>query len=239
MYWAEIYNPGSCPERLRVESCTFCPLFPYDSSKSGVESVECSAWSAHQQSLCITCKDRAVLPASVMLWSHTFMLVRREESCLIPLTHVHICKEKSRTKCTRFFFFPHPVECRSSFKEQCRAWSGNGNRWSCVDSLLFFPCQINPEAVRGDFSSLEAETKHLRAQLNDSLKELHQKELRIQQLNSKVYKLCFLLAEFGLRNVGKWAGFSGARGGGTGLSVCVGIHQRYTESVVVRRDFWR
>lgn len=53
-------------------------------------------------------------------------------------------------------------------------------------SLLFFPCQINPEAVRGDFSSLEAETKHLRAQLSDSLKELHQKELRIQQLNSKV-----------------------------------------------------
>uniref|UniRef100_A0A803Y5Q8 Golgin B1 n=1 Tax=Meleagris gallopavo TaxID=9103 RepID=A0A803Y5Q8_MELGA len=46
--------------------------------------------------------------------------------------------------------------------------------------------KINPEAVRGDFSSLEAETKHLRAQLNDSLKELHQKELRIQQLNSKL-----------------------------------------------------
>ncbi|XP_021239870.1 golgin subfamily B member 1 isoform X2 [Numida meleagris] len=44
----------------------------------------------------------------------------------------------------------------------------------------------SPEAVRGDFSSLEAETKHLRAQLNDSLKELHQKELRIQQLNSKL-----------------------------------------------------
>ncbi|XP_015722753.1 golgin subfamily B member 1 isoform X2 [Coturnix japonica] len=46
--------------------------------------------------------------------------------------------------------------------------------------------KINPEAVRGDFSSLEAETKHLRAQLSDSLKELHQKELRIQQLNSKL-----------------------------------------------------
>uniref|UniRef100_A0A669QLS4 Golgin B1 n=1 Tax=Phasianus colchicus TaxID=9054 RepID=A0A669QLS4_PHACC len=45
--------------------------------------------------------------------------------------------------------------------------------------------KINPEAVRGDFSSLEAETKHLKAQLSDSLKELHQKELRIQQLNSK------------------------------------------------------
>lgn len=28
--------------------------------------------------------------------------------------------------------------------------------------------------------------KHLQAQLSDSLKELHQKELRIQQLNSKV-----------------------------------------------------
>ncbi|XP_072183718.1 golgin subfamily B member 1 isoform X2 [Excalfactoria chinensis] len=46
--------------------------------------------------------------------------------------------------------------------------------------------KINPEAARGDFSSLEAETKHLRAQLSDSLKELHQKELRIQQLNSKL-----------------------------------------------------
>ncbi|XP_052561344.1 golgin subfamily B member 1 isoform X2 [Tympanuchus pallidicinctus] len=46
--------------------------------------------------------------------------------------------------------------------------------------------KLNPEAVRGDFSSPEAETKHLKAQLSDSLKELHQKELRIQQLNSKL-----------------------------------------------------
>ncbi|NXM20647.1 GOGB1 protein, partial [Ploceus nigricollis] len=46
--------------------------------------------------------------------------------------------------------------------------------------------QISPEVLKGEFSSLEAEMKHLQAQLNDSLKELHQKELRIQQLNSKL-----------------------------------------------------
>ncbi|XP_068045377.1 golgin subfamily B member 1 isoform X2 [Anomalospiza imberbis] len=46
--------------------------------------------------------------------------------------------------------------------------------------------KISPEVLKGDFSSLEAEMKHLQAQLNDSLKELHQKELRIQQLNSKL-----------------------------------------------------
>lgn len=51
---------------------------------------------------------------------------------------------------------------------------------------LFFPWQISSEVLRGDFSSLEMETKHLQAQLSDSLKELHQKELKIQQLNSKV-----------------------------------------------------
>ncbi|XP_064559238.1 golgin subfamily B member 1 [Zonotrichia leucophrys gambelii] len=46
--------------------------------------------------------------------------------------------------------------------------------------------KISPEVLKGDFSSLEAEMKHLQAQLSDSLKELHQKELRIQQLNSKL-----------------------------------------------------
>lgn len=46
--------------------------------------------------------------------------------------------------------------------------------------------KISPEILKGDFSSLEIEMKHLQAQLNDSLKELHQKELRIQQLNSKL-----------------------------------------------------
>ncbi|XP_019365260.1 PREDICTED: golgin subfamily B member 1 [Gavialis gangeticus] len=40
-----------------------------------------------------------------------------------------------------------------------------------------------------DASNLEAETKHLRAQLGDSLKELHHKELRIQQLHSKLSQL--------------------------------------------------
>ncbi|KAJ7399627.1 Golgin subfamily B member 1 [Pitangus sulphuratus] len=46
--------------------------------------------------------------------------------------------------------------------------------------------KIPPEVSKGDFSSLETEMKHLQAQLSDSLKELHQKELRIQQLNSKL-----------------------------------------------------
>ncbi|KAI1239604.1 Golgin subfamily B member 1, partial [Lamprotornis superbus] len=46
--------------------------------------------------------------------------------------------------------------------------------------------KISPEVLKGDFSSLEIEMKHLQAQLSDSLKELHQKELRIQQLNSKL-----------------------------------------------------
>ncbi|KAM6096391.1 golgin subfamily B member 1 [Chlamydotis macqueenii] len=49
-----------------------------------------------------------------------------------------------------------------------------------------FQMKISSEVLRGDFSSLEMESKHLRAQLSDSLKELHQKELRIQQLNSKL-----------------------------------------------------
>ncbi|XP_065536072.1 golgin subfamily B member 1 isoform X2 [Lathamus discolor] len=49
-----------------------------------------------------------------------------------------------------------------------------------------YQTKISSETLRGDFSSLETETKHLQAQLNDSLKELHQKELRIHQLNSKL-----------------------------------------------------
>ncbi|XP_074684306.1 golgin subfamily B member 1 isoform X3 [Strix aluco] len=48
-----------------------------------------------------------------------------------------------------------------------------------------YQTKISSEVLRGDFSSLETEKKHLQAQLSDSLKELHQKELRIQQLNSK------------------------------------------------------
>ncbi|XP_069657473.1 golgin subfamily B member 1 isoform X1 [Haliaeetus albicilla] len=49
-----------------------------------------------------------------------------------------------------------------------------------------YQMKISSEVLRGDFSSLETETKHLQDQLSDSLKELHQKELRIQQLNSKL-----------------------------------------------------
>ncbi|NWX06281.1 GOGB1 protein, partial [Caloenas nicobarica] len=49
-----------------------------------------------------------------------------------------------------------------------------------------YPAKISSEVLSGDFSSIETETKYLQAQLSDSLKELHQKELRIQQLNSKL-----------------------------------------------------
>ncbi|KFO98835.1 Golgin subfamily B member 1 [Calypte anna] len=49
-----------------------------------------------------------------------------------------------------------------------------------------YQTKISSEVLRGDFSSLETETKHLQTQLSDSLKELHQKELKIQQLNSKL-----------------------------------------------------
>ncbi|XP_050808523.1 golgin subfamily B member 1 isoform X4 [Gopherus flavomarginatus] len=45
------------------------------------------------------------------------------------------------------------------------------------------------ETLGGDPSSLEAKADHLRVQLSDSLKELHQKELRIQQLNSKLSQI--------------------------------------------------
>ncbi|XP_029472839.1 golgin subfamily B member 1 isoform X2 [Rhinatrema bivittatum] len=41
-------------------------------------------------------------------------------------------------------------------------------------------------AQQGDLKILEAEAEHLRSQLGDSLHQLHQKELRIQQLNSKL-----------------------------------------------------
>lgn len=51
--------------------------------------------------------------------------------------------------------------------------------------------QASPEtsvSLNGS-QSLVYETEHLRTQLNDSLKEIHQKELRIQQLNSKFSQL--------------------------------------------------
>ncbi|NXN06950.1 GOGB1 protein, partial [Indicator maculatus] len=49
-----------------------------------------------------------------------------------------------------------------------------------------YQTKVSSEVLRGDFSSPETETNHLQAQLSDSLKELHLKELRIQQLNSKL-----------------------------------------------------
>ncbi|XP_057552458.1 golgin subfamily B member 1 isoform X3 [Hippopotamus amphibius kiboko] len=51
--------------------------------------------------------------------------------------------------------------------------------------------QASPEtpASLDASQNLVYETEHLRTQLNDSLKEIHQKELRIQQLNSKFSQL--------------------------------------------------
>ncbi|XP_053108390.1 golgin subfamily B member 1 isoform X2 [Hemicordylus capensis] len=46
--------------------------------------------------------------------------------------------------------------------------------------------QIPPAPLKEDASSLEAEMHSLQAQLGSSLKEVHRKELRIQELNSKL-----------------------------------------------------
>ena len=57
---------------------------------------------------------------------------------------------------------------------------------------MFISWQASPEtsvSLNGS-QNLVYETEHLRTQLNDSLKEIHQKELRIQQLNSKVCVPC-------------------------------------------------
>ena len=57
---------------------------------------------------------------------------------------------------------------------------------------MFVSWQASPETtVSIDGSqNLVYETQLLRAQLSNSLKEIHQKELRIEQLNSKVLVLC-------------------------------------------------
>lgn len=59
-------------------------------------------------------------------------------------------------------------------------------------SSVFVSWQASPEiSLSLDGSqNLVYETERLRTQLNDSLKEIHQKELRIQQLNSKVSVSC-------------------------------------------------
>ncbi|XP_078534077.1 golgin subfamily B member 1-like isoform X2 [Lissotriton helveticus] len=49
--------------------------------------------------------------------------------------------------------------------------------------------EIGSEILKGDLKNLEEETAHLQSQLSDSLKQLHQKELRIQQLNSKLSQI--------------------------------------------------
>ena len=57
---------------------------------------------------------------------------------------------------------------------------------------MFVSWQASPETtVSIDGSqNLVYETQLLRAQLSNSLKEIHQKELRIEQMNSKVLVLC-------------------------------------------------
>lgn len=49
--------------------------------------------------------------------------------------------------------------------------------------------EIGSNILKGDLKNLEEETVHLQSQLSDSLKQLHQKELRIQQLNSKLSQI--------------------------------------------------
>lgn len=58
--------------------------------------------------------------------------------------------------------------------------------------VMFLSWQASPEtsASLDGSQNLVYETELLRTQLNDSLKEIHQKELRIQQLNSKVHVSC-------------------------------------------------
>ena len=79
-------------------------------------------------------------------------------------------------------------------------WGGQGF-WregfkyaQCLErvSSVFISWQASAEtsvSLNGS-QNLVYETEHLRTQLNDSLKEIHQKELRIQQLNSKVCVPC-------------------------------------------------
>lgn len=57
---------------------------------------------------------------------------------------------------------------------------------------MFVSWQASPEtpASLDGSQNLVYETERLRTQLNDSLKEIHQKELKIQQLNSKVGVSC-------------------------------------------------
>lgn len=59
--------------------------------------------------------------------------------------------------------------------------------------------------------------KHLQAQLSDSLKELHQKELRIQQLNSKV--LIHILHLLAVRDKECGEGWNRAQEAGMNLSL--------------------
>jgi protein-arginine kinase activator protein McsA len=75
---------------------------------------------------------------------------------------------------------------------------------------MFVCWQASPEtsASLNGSQNLVYETEHLRTQLNDSLKEIHQKELRIQQLNSKVCASCwtgiqFLFSMTGSKKVSK------------------------------------
>lgn len=77
-------------------------------------------------------------------------------------------------------------------------------------SAVFVSWQASPEtsASLNGSQNLVYETELLRTQLNDSLKEIHQKELRIQQLNSKVRLSCqtgiqFLVSMTGSKKVSR------------------------------------
>lgn len=55
---------------------------------------------------------------------------------------------------------------------------------------MFVSWQASPETSVSIDGSQNLETELLRAQLNNSLNEIHQKELRTEQLNSNVRVLC-------------------------------------------------
>lgn len=55
---------------------------------------------------------------------------------------------------------------------------------------VFVSWQASPETSVSIDGSQNLETELLRAQLNNSLNEIHQKELRAEQLNSKVRVWC-------------------------------------------------
>lgn len=93
-----------------------------------------------------------------------------------------------------------------------QGWTGFLEGRNCEQaSSLFVSWQASPEtsASLDGPQNLVYETELLRTQLNDSLKEIHQKELRIQQLNSRVSLSCytgirFLIFMTGSIKISRW-----------------------------------